>query len=139
MFILMMEVNLLVVCLSLLMTKHNLFYGGGCIHSRTSKLITNFTIMKVIEFNGGIWIEYPDINAEENPCLKYDNSYYISITYYCALLGIECFKSELRESDGKLVLYLSNPIAFEKIAEITSWDKITIEPAYGNVAIAIAI
>ena len=62
----MMEVNLLVVCLSLLMTKHNLFYGGGCIHSRTSKLITNFTIMKVIEFNGGLWIEYPDINAEEN-------------------------------------------------------------------------
>lgn len=95
--------------------------------------------MKVIEFNGGLWIEYPDINADENPCLKYDGAYYISVTYYCALLGIECFKSELRDSDGKLILYLNTPTPFERIAEITDWSNITIEPAYNYVAIAITI
>ena len=95
--------------------------------------------MKVIEFNGGLWIEYPDINADENPCLKYDGAYYISVTYYCALLQIECFKSELRESDGKLILYLNTPTPFERIAELTDWSNITIEPAYNYIAMAITI
>lgn len=91
--------------------------------------------MKVIEFNNGIWIEYPD--DFDGPVLIFDDSRYISVEMYCAAFGIRV--DSVRVQDGNLLITSARPIPFNTIAELTNWDKITIEPGYSSFVISINI
>ena len=91
--------------------------------------------MKVIEFNKGVWIEYP--NDFDGPVLIFDNAKYISIEAYCAAFGI--IVDSARVQDGELLITSARPIPFNTIAELTNWDKITIKPGYNSFVISINI
>ena len=70
--------------------------------------------MKVIEFNNGVWIEYPD--DFDAPVLIFDDSRYISIEQYCAAFGIKV--DSVRVQDGNLLITSARPIPFNTIAWI---------------------
>lgn len=91
--------------------------------------------MNVIEFNKGVWIEYP--NDFDGPVLIFDNAKYISIEAYCAAFGI--IADSARVQDGELLITSARPIPFNTIAELTNWDKITIKPSYNSFVISINI
>ena len=91
--------------------------------------------MTIIEFNKGVWIEYPD--DFDGPVLVFDNARYISIEQYCASFGIKV--DNVKVQDDKLLITSARPIPFNTIAELTNWDKITIEPGYNSFVISINI
>lgn len=91
--------------------------------------------MTIIEFNNGVWIEYP--NDFDGPVLIFDNAKYISIEAYCAAFGI--IVDSARVQDGELLITSARPIPFNTLAELTNWDKITIKPGYNSFVISINI
>lgn len=91
--------------------------------------------MKVIEFNKGVWIEYP--NDFDGPVLIFENTKYISIEAYCATFGIKV--DNVKVQDDNLLITSARPIPFNTIAELTNWDKINIVPGYNSFIISINI
>ena len=91
--------------------------------------------MNIVEFNNGVWIEYP--NDFDGPVLVFDDSRYISIEQYCASFGIRV--DSVRVQDGNLLITSARPIPFNTIAELTDWDKISIAPGYNSFVISINI
>ena len=91
--------------------------------------------MTIIEFNNGVWIEYP--NDFDGPILVYDNTKFISVEAYCAAFGIRV--DSVSVQNDRLILTSARPIPFNTIAELTNWDKITIEPGYSSFVISINI
>lgn len=91
--------------------------------------------MTIIEFNNGVWIEYP--NDFDGPVLIFDNAKFISVEQYCAVFGI--IVDSARVQDGELLITSARPIPFNTIAELTNWDKITIKPSYNSFVISINI
>lgn len=91
--------------------------------------------MNIVEFNNGIWIEYPD--DFDGPVLVFDNSRYISVEQYCSSFGIRV--DSVRVQDGNLLITSARPIPFNTIGELLNWDKITIVPGYNSFVISINI